>query len=142
MAVVINPESELGRELAKWNKPYRFEMFPKMVYRAIKKENGKVVCGDVNDEAIDRQCQKTVHSDDELIRAREMGWCESPGDALEAFEAKEREVADASARRLHSDQRMSEKARAEAAAADDATADHVADVPRKPGRPRKAVTVS
>jgi hypothetical protein len=142
VGVVVNPESELGRELAKWNKPYRFEMFPKMLYRAVKKENGKVVCGDAYDEAIDRQCQTTVQSEDELHRARELGWCESPQAALDAFEAKEREVADASARRLHSDQRLSEKARAEAAAADDATADHVADVPRKPGRPKKPVPVS
>jgi hypothetical protein len=137
VAVVINPESELGKELAKWNKPYRFEAFPKMVYRAIKRDNGKVQCGDPVDEAFSRQCQLTVNSEDELIRAREMGWCESPADALEAFEAKEREIGDAAARRLHADQRLSEKARAEAAKADADTSEHLAEIPETPKAPRR-----
>lgn len=55
--VVINPASELGKELLKWEQhqthlvprgkspgnPYVFRMFPKMVYRATERQ-GKAIC--------------------------------------------------------------------------------------------------
>lgn len=162
MPVVINPESEYAKELAKFEQhqtkicgdnppgnPYRFRPYPKMLYKAVKLPSGKVVCmpgepnpafyPDVNQfnfamaqhQAIEQSCYKTVHSDDEERTAKHDGWRESPKEAIEHFEALERDIAKAAAERAFSDQRMSEKARAEAKAADEATDDHVPDVPRK-----------
>ena len=59
MGVVISPDSDLGRELAKWEQhhtrfvaegaepgnPYRYRPFPQMVYRA-QLRKGKAVCMD------------------------------------------------------------------------------------------------
>lgn len=65
MGVVISPDSELGRELCKWEQhrtkyvgeeqepgnPYVYRPFPKMVYHAQKNRNGKVICCDVTPDA-------------------------------------------------------------------------------------------
>lgn len=61
MPVVINPDSEYGKELAKWNtprsqfvpgtnntvrgmKPDGYERYPAMLYKAFKRDNGKHAC--------------------------------------------------------------------------------------------------
>lgn len=61
MPVLVNPESELGKELAKWDtprnqivphtnppvygmKPVGYERYPAMLYKAFKRENGKHMC--------------------------------------------------------------------------------------------------
>lgn len=136
MPVVITPESALGREMAKWEKPYHFEPFPQMLYRAIRRPDGVVVC-----DAESRACIHVVQSEAELSRAVEAGWRLSPPDALAFFESRERSKADAAAHRAYEDRNMGDAARAEAQAADDATHEHVAEVPeqrRQRGRPRKS----
>ena len=55
MAVVRTGETEYEQELHKWNKPYRYEPFPKMIYRGVLKANGKHDFEDM-----------IVHSDREL----------------------------------------------------------------------------
>lgn len=61
MGVVISPDSELGRELCKWEQhrtkyvgdeqepgnPYVFRPYPRMIYKAVKKPQGQVGCIDV-----------------------------------------------------------------------------------------------
>jgi len=61
MPVVINPVSEVGKELRKWEQhhtaysidenyeskpgnPYQYREFPKMLYRALKRSNGQAGC--------------------------------------------------------------------------------------------------
>lgn len=59
MGVIINPESELGKELQKWEQfprtgvdgtvypagnPYVFRPYPKMLYKAQAWKNGKALC--------------------------------------------------------------------------------------------------
>jgi len=61
MPVVVNPASELGKELRKWEQhhtvysidenyeskpgnPYQFREFPKMLYRASRRPNGQAAC--------------------------------------------------------------------------------------------------
>lgn len=136
MGVVINPESELGKELAKWEKPYVYVPFPRMVYKAFKRDNGRIECGNPTDEAFSRQCQLTVGSELELQRAYEQGWHPSPDAAVKHVEALERDISDAAAHRHFEDQRLSDRARAEARVADDATAEHVAAVPEAKKAPR------
>ena len=164
MGVIITPESDLGKELAKWEQhhtpyighgqkpgnPYVYRPFPKMVYRAVKKPNGKVVCmeplpqpvgfRDTNDylialnqaEAIKKQCFRIVQSEDEYLVAKGQGWCDDPIAALAQFEREEQAFGNAAAEAAFAAQRMSEKARAEFTAAQDDTIAHVADVVAAP----------
>ena len=154
MAMVISPESELGKEMAKWNKPYVYRPFPKMLYRAQRRPDGIVSVGESDDmlfsrgtvarpgaaEAFNNSCQKTVNSEDELRRELERGWRETPGEAMAFFESREKGVSTAAAHRAYEDRNMSDKAKAEASEADAATMEHVAEVPvkkRRRGRPAK-----
>lgn len=150
MGVVRTGETEYDKELAKWEKPYRFEMFPKMVYKAVKKPNGKVVCmepppprlGFATDAeylaaeaaalALQGQCARIVRSEDEYLKAKGQGWCENASEALAQFEREEQAIGDAAAEVAFAAQRMSGKAQAELAAADAATSAHVVDVLRPP----------
>lgn len=148
MGVVVNPDSELGREMAKWEKPWVYVEYPRMLYKAFKRDNGKVMCldnplmyrdeaGALGAEAFNRQCQRIVRSDDERARAEAEGWRATVKDALDHFEALEQAIAQAAAEANFGVRRMSEQARAEKAAADAETHEHVTDVvPVKRGRPR------
>jgi len=154
MPVVHNPDSAFSREMDRWNLPKReggfnadgYVAFPAMVYKAFPNENGKVMCGDprtamgeAKAETFARKCQLTVRSPEELEKALRAGWEETPDAALTRYDTDQRTIADTAAARHFSDQRMSAKAQAEAKVADDATHEHVADVPvrRKRGRPTK-----
>lgn len=154
MPIVHSPESEYTREMERWNTPKNqggmrcngYEAFPKMVYRALEAEHrgGKVLCGDplaaIGDpqaESFSRQCQLTVHSQDELERARKAGWCGSPSEAVEMKKRELDGIAKAAAEEAFRVSRMvSEKAKQEfQQAQDDAEGyEHVPDPPA----PKKA----
>lgn len=179
MGRVITPDSEEGKELLKheqwpahWNgttyqpgNPYVYRAYPRMLYRAVKKENGKVVCMEpapqpdffekqhefdrairLND-ALNKSCQKMVDSEAAHLLAKGQGWCDTASEALEQFEKEQIAIGDAAAMRHFTDKRMTPRAQAEAHAIDEAASDHVADVPapklkpkprgRPPGRKRK-----
>jgi hypothetical protein len=81
-----------------------------------------------------------VRSEQEETASLERGWRRTAQEAKERFEGKEKHISDAAAHRAFEDRNMSEKARAEVAAVEAETVEHVAEVPikRRPGRPRKA----
>ena len=161
MSIVRTGESAYDIEMQKWDTPKRlggfgpdgFEAFPRMVYRAERREDkgGKVMCMDVEGslystdpvvqaraEAFTNKCQRIVSSEGEYLRAQGEGWCASPADALQAIEKHAQAMATAAAEVNYSVQRMSDKAQREHAAFDAETDGVVADVPapkRKPGRP-------
>ena len=153
MPVVINPESEYGKELARWNVKRPFSAFPRMLYMARKRPDGVVSVCETNDalftgpdrvahpgaaEAFNATCQKTVNSEAEMAFALEQGWRATPKEALERFEAKERSIGDVAAHRAYEDRNMSDAAKAEAKAVEDSTPEHVAEIPvKRRGRPRK-----
>ena len=151
MPVVVSPDSELGKELAKWNRPYVYRPFPKMLYMARKRPDGIVSIQETDDrifgttpgaaDAFTATCQKIVKDESEMQRALEAGWRESQAEALEHHEKREQYKGNVAAHRLYEDRNMSEAARAEAAAVDASTEEHVPEIPvkRKPGRPRKIV---
>lgn len=170
MGIVLNPESAYAKELARWNTPRNqfvknpdgtssdvrgmgaigIEPFPRMVYKAHKRENGKVMCGDnpmmyrderlqLEAEAFSRSCQLIVRSEGEYARALSDGWRDTPNAALEHYEALEHEIFTAAAEAAHAASRMSEKARAEFDAADKTTHEQVTDVKGSKRGP-KAVT--
>lgn len=149
MGVIITPESEYGKELVRWNKPYVFQPFPQMLYLARRRPDGVMSVGETEDsvfggrpgaaEAFTGTCQMTVKNESELNRYLELGWRPSPQEAMDRLKSKERLISDAAAHRAYEDRNMSDAAKAEAAAADAATPEHVAEVPeaRRRGRPRK-----
>jgi len=173
--VVVNPHSAYAQELKKWNTPKRYggmnvdgyEEYPRTLYKAIDFGTGKAEVhrmppprwaypsgteGDkqwdlacLNAEQITKQCQATVHNDTEKANYLSRGWTLTQDEALEAYEKQQQTIGDAAAERVFRDQRMSEKARAEADAADKATHAHVPDVPapkKRRGRKPKAPMVT
>lgn len=138
----------------------RYEPFPKMLYKAAQLPTGTVRCmeppPDPRDyadmklyerdlilaENFNRQCYRIVKSEAELVQAIKEGWRDSPKEALEYFEACASAIADAAAERAYADQRLSERAQAEMAAAEAETGVHLPEGPpmlRKRGRPAKPV---
>lgn len=165
MAVVHNPEGTYAREMNAWNTAKRFgghgangfEEYPRMLYRAQIRANGKASCmadapssygwrdaaeydrACLEAEAFTRSCQLIVQSADEQDRAAANGWCVSPQAAMAAHEAALVALGRAAAEEAYRVARMGEQARAEFDAADRATHEHIADVAppkRRPGRPK------
>ena len=132
MGVLLNPDSELAKELTKWDKPYVYEPFPQMVYKAWPRENGRVECGDplvaVGDAAamtFAQRCQRVVHSADERRRAHAEGWRDTPAEALDAYEDQQQAIATAAAEVHAAVTKMSPKAQAEHKKRDQATDTHL-----------------
>lgn len=153
VGVVISPESELGKELAKWETPKRhggmgpngYERYPKMLYKATERQ-GRAIVNDPWDESISAACQYTVQNESEHLRLKSQGWSDTPLEALDAWEAERKRWADEAANAAHHAARMSEPAQREYRQADEATHEHVVDVqPRKRPGPKpktKPVTVT
>ena len=147
MSIIITPDSELGKEMAKWDKPYVFQPFPKMLYKAQRRPDGVPSVGESRDDlfhdkpggadAFSRTCQMTVNDERELTRYVEMGWRDHPAKALEFFEEKSQALGESAANRAYGDRNMSAKAQVEARAAEASTPEHVAEVPRTPVKKRR-----
>ena len=165
--IQLNPGSEWAKELQKFEQwptasaprpgnPYQYRPFPKMVYKA-DKFNGKIASHAVvgpqweykDADEYRRQeesaakftesCQRIVKDERELQKAYEEGYRGDPVEAVEYLKAKDRAISTATAERHYADQKMSEAAQREAAAADAASDEHVPEVPEKPrkrGRPK------
>lgn len=149
MPIVITPESDMGKEMAKWEKPYKYEPFPKMLYQARQRPDGKVSVAEADDklfggqpgsaEMFSTSCQTIVKDEVEMQRYREMGWRESPQEALDFYETKAQGIGNAAASRAHEDRNMGEKARAEARAVEGSTSEHVPVIPEAKVSPRRKV---
>lgn len=144
------------QEMERWNRPYRFEQFPQMVYRARKRPDGVVAVIETRDslcaekgEAVSpgraeqwsRGNYMTVGNTDdpeknhaEFQRAMEAGWRPTIAEAMALYEAKEKAIADAAAHRHHEDRNMSAKAKAEAAAIEGDSSEHTPEIPVAPVR--------
>jgi len=138
-----SPDSHYAKEMRKWNKPYVFEMFPKMLFKAAKRATGGPwIVVDPLDERFSAANQITVQNENEMERAIRDGWCMTPQEAVARQLGFEKDISDAAAHRAYEDRNMSASAKAEIAAAEEATSDHVAEVVQKPikrrvGRPKK-----
>ena len=145
----VSGESALGKELATWEQPnYRpsEHPFPKMLYRAQHRPDGRRSVGEVLDSVCggaegsaqqwSRQCQLTVNDESEMVRAFESGWRKTPQEALDYLEAQDNSKSNLTAERHASDARMSELAQREAAAVDHSTLKQIPSVPEAP-LPRK-----
>ena len=157
MPIVISPDSELGKELEKWNTPKQqggmrcngFEPYPAMVYRADRYPGtGKVLVlhplagtGDAVADAFSLRNYRTVLTPEAHDQANRDGWSDSPLEAVAAFEKAATAEADAAANAAYHAQRMTEKARTEFDAAQDAAEFHAPDppAPKQPPRSHKKV---
>lgn len=149
MGVVITPESELGKELAKWNVRRPFTPFPQMLYMAQKRPDGVMSVGEVHDgifggqpgsaEAFTSRCQCIVENEQERAVKLEQGWRPTPKEAYARLQAKDDAMSTAAAHRAYEDRNMSDAAKAEIAQAEAESEEQLAEVPekRRPGRPRK-----
>jgi hypothetical protein len=161
--IVIIPGSNYAKEMAKFEQfpskygenpgnPYTYRPFPKMVYKA-ELYQGMIRCMaqvapnefvNVNEQMraeeaarqFSEKCQRVVKNDQEYQRALEMGYRESPTEAVEYLEARQRSIAEAAAERNYADRNMSDKAKDEAkvevARAFSEEGSHAAEVPEKP----------
>lgn len=114
MPIVNTGQTELDQEMARWNKPYVFAPYPKMLYRGLLKSNGSTQV----DERI-------VGSEGEQREAEAERWVESPSGATKQVEAVQQEIAQAAAEANAAVTKMSWKAQRERKTREDATAKHV-----------------
>ena len=119
-------ESDLGlsdrdKELRKWNAPYRYQEFPKMLFRGTTTTAGRVEVE-----------QRIVGSVSEERAAQDIGWLGKAQHALEAETGRQEAVGTAAAERAWEDRRLSAAAQAEAAAIDQASAKHLPEIPAQP----------
>jgi hypothetical protein len=117
------------KELKKWNAPYVYREFPKMLFRGTTTTAGKV-----------EVAQRIVSGEGEELAAQAVGWLAHPQRAVEAEDARQGAVGLAAAERAYDDRRLSAAAAAEAAAADGATARHLGEIPARPIRSKPART--
>jgi len=148
----VSEESQLGKELLKWERKPGWNPenhpFPRMLYRAQHRPDGRRSVGEVLDslfggapgsaEQWSRRCQLTVNDESEQSKALEAGWRFTPQEALEHLESRDNAVSQATAERHAADARMGELARREADLADLTTLKHLPEIPEKRrGRPKK-----
>jgi hypothetical protein len=173
--VVILPGSDTAKELAKFEQfptnyttgqdgeapvgnPYQFRAYPKMLYRAVTRPDGREICmepqpvphaggaqaeAQYNFELMQWErhtaaCSKVVRSESEEAAARSEGWRETPKAALSRQEELRQDIARAAAESAFADERMGELAKRERAAAEANSGDPVVVVPaprrRGPGK--------
>lgn len=154
---LVSLESDLGKELEKWERKPGWKPedhpYPRMLYRAEHRPDGKRSVGEVRDslfpvqgekgpfvvagaaEQWSRRCQKTVQNESEYLLAFGQGWRGHPHEALDLLEAEDATVFSVTAERHASDARMSEKAQAEAAKVDASTLKQIPSIPVAKERP-------
>ncbi|MDQ3170230.1 MAG: hypothetical protein M3Q55_08850 [Acidobacteriota bacterium] len=129
MGVAYTKDSAYAQEARKWEathteygapgRPFVFQEYPKRLYKAKGgDEFESIEVADANDE---RNYQSR-------------GFRAGQDHALEALRAQQTSVAEAAANRAYHERSMSEQARAEAQAYDDATPNHVPVIPETPIR--------
>lgn len=144
MGILRSPQDGYINEMAKWEHrdvavndtliraiPFAgggkggapFAEFPKAMYRAEPGDGGYQIAG-----------YKQVGSEGEEAIARGQGWHLTQEDAMAGAEARQQELARLAANRAHTEKWMSEGARREAQAVDEATMQHVPVIPETPIR--------
>ena len=114
-----------AKEMARWNKPYVYEEYPKALYR------GTTTAGRVTLET------RAVETERDEADLRAFGWVMNPQAAVDAETQRQEAIGTAAAERAYTDRAMSASAQAEAARADEAAgARHLGEIPERPRRPR------
>lgn len=106
---------------------------PLMLYRAIRRPDGRIVCLDV---AHLHETTKVVHTEPDYTLAKSLGWCDHPSDAMARKEAEEDEISTNAGIRAYDDRHLSEAARAEVEAVERRTIRHLPEIPEGPKKRR------
>ena len=117
--------SEREKELKKWNRPYRYQEFPRMLFRGVTTTGGRLEVE-----------QRIVAGEQEQSAAEAVGWLPHPTTAIDAETRRQEAPGIAAAERAYRDRLMSAPALAEAAQADGETSRHLGAIPARPKRPR------
>ena len=145
MSVLISPDSVYGKEAWKWEhhigethpsdptihgmRPREFQAYPAMLYRATQKNPWKF------------DSHLAESPEDQRIMEDQGFHAGGRGVAAEAFERREVEIAKLAANRNWNDRNISEAARAEVNAHEEASSKHLPEIPvtpiKKRGRPAK-----
>ena len=151
--VVHNPASAYSREMAKWEMGYSpygppgrprelvgHQEYPAMFYKVRRSAAPHEVSA--GPFVVEHHIEAKDENEARNLESR--GYVRGRAAAEQAIEASEQALAVAAAERAFSEQRMSDNAKAEAAKADDATSQHLGEIPVTPikrrGRPRKVTT--
>ena len=171
MGVILSPESEYAKELQKWEMFPRYNangevlpagrpydpnrVYPKMLYKAYERPNGKIECmtGEPNPrfykdptdyefaareaQAFNRECYMIVADESEHKKAQSNGWRDTAPEAIAHLNGLKDDIAREAAEANLRATRMSSKAQEEFETAVDSTHEHVVDIVAKPRRGRK-----
>lgn len=110
---------------------------PTTLFKGIREASGRHVC--IHADYL-TQTTKVVKTIEDYHLAKSLGWCDEPHEALARLEAEDTKTAEAACERAYDDRNLSEPARAELEAVEEATMQHVLDpvIPKRGrGRPRK-----
>jgi hypothetical protein len=122
--------TEYAKEMARWNQPYVYVEFPKMLFRGTTTSAGRIEVE-----------QRIVTSEGEEQDAQADGWLPHPQHAKDAEMRRQEAIGTAAAERAYTDRRLSAAAQAEAAAADEAAgARHLGEIPERARRRRPSRT--
>lgn len=126
MAIVRTGETEYEKELAKWDRPYVFQAFPKMVYKAYRgpETQGAIVVLS-NEGQHDQRCTRIAKTERELTELLANGWHPDPQSAYNALAERDEKHADDAAVVNYEVSKMSKKARQDFAAQSAATDKHL-----------------
>ena len=117
--------SDRDKELKRWNAPYTYREFPKMLFRGTTTTLGRVEVE-----------QRIVSSGREEQDCGAVGWLASPRLALERETTRQESVGLAAAERAWDDRRMSAPALAEVEAVEATSAKHLPEIPEASQRKR------
>lgn len=138
MGLAYTKDSAYAKEVAKWEalpgdwgpglRPYVYREFPKMLYQVKRATTGGRI--EIADQRVagDEQQELNLKSRDYIELKDAEAW----------LKHREHGVAELAAERAYVERRMSPAAQAEAAAADEATTQHLPSVPVTPVRRRRA----
>lgn len=139
MPVVRARESAHAIEMAKWEKPYVFEEYPKMLYRARRGSNGQTMVVDPRNESFSAGNTMTVKDENQEERAKREGWRNTQAEAIALFEKGADDLAEAAAIRAAQDAKMSAPAQREAAEAQaQAPHKHLGEIPVQSTSPSRS----
>jgi len=151
----FEPSATMGTPEDPRRGPYRHQEFPKMVYKAQMRKDGKVDVVDPRDENFAQQCTMIVGKGEErskedplkvvrsaqdnysqdmerLQQVLKDGWSEDPEEAIAKRIKQEDDLAREAAMRAYDDRNMSTKARAEVEVAEAAHDGFMAEKPEAP----------
>lgn len=118
--------TDYAKEMNRWNQPYVYREFPKMLFRGATTTAGRVTVE-----------QRIVATDGEQEQAGRDGWRSNPQVAQDEETRRQEAIGTAAAERAYTDRQLSGRAQAEAAAADQAAgAKHLGEIKERPRRPR------